>query len=251
MAYRVLVTQPPTVGAVIAQRVRKYRLLRDWSFRRLAEECAKHGAPQLTAASLANIERGQDSGAKRKRRDVTAEELLVLGYVLDVPPVNLMLPMGEEDETPVLPDIRLHPFVAYQWITGMLAWDRHMITRRYPPFPGLDEDAYQSAVRPIVALGQLAAMREVCDIWRTNEDQEAYRRHLTRFRDDLRVTIAAGIRPLPVPKYLIDDMEELEAPIPTTENTHPFFRDPGVASQIQRISLRDSVPIEDEGPPKS
>lgn len=116
----VLVTEPtpPTVAEVIAQRVRKFRAQRGWSVRQLAEECAKAGAPQLTIASLGNIERGQDPEAKRKRRDVTVEELLVLGYVLNVPPVLLMLPYGELDEVSILPSVRAHPIAALDWING-------------------------------------------------------------------------------------------------------------------------------------
>lgn len=111
-------TQPPTVGDAIAERVRLYRLKRDWSVRRLAEECAKHGAPQLTAASLGNIERGVDPSAKRKRRDVTVDELMVLAYVLDVPPAMLMLPLGDSTTVEVCPGVEVESYTALQWMAG-------------------------------------------------------------------------------------------------------------------------------------
>jgi transcriptional regulator with XRE-family HTH domain len=122
--YCVAVTQagPPTVADTIAQRVRKFRLRRDWSVRELAEECANLGAPQLTAASLANIERGQDPNAKRKRRDVTVEELVILGYALQVPPILLMVPLGDADEVELVPGVAVHPYDAALWISGR--WNR-------------------------------------------------------------------------------------------------------------------------------
>ena len=49
----------------------------------MATECAKAGAPQLTTASLGNIERGQDPSAKRKAREVTAAELFLFADLFD------------------------------------------------------------------------------------------------------------------------------------------------------------------------
>lgn len=111
-------TQPPTVGDVIAERVRKYRTERGWSVRRLSDECAKRGAPQLTAASLGNIERGTVPTAKRKRRDVTVEELIVLAYVLDVPPATLTLPIGTAESVEICPGVVVTPTTAFRWMMG-------------------------------------------------------------------------------------------------------------------------------------
>ena len=110
---------PQPVGDVVATQVRKYRLRREWSIRQLAEECAKLGAPQLTSASLGNIERGQDQDAKRKRRDVTVEELMVLARALGVAPLLLMVPLeGGRPQVEMVPGEPWLVWDAAKWITG-------------------------------------------------------------------------------------------------------------------------------------
>lgn len=103
---------------MLAERVRKYRTDHGWSVRRLAEECSRHGASRLTQSSLANIERGQAADAHRQRRDVTVDELLVLAYALSVPPVLLLLPLGDEDQVTIVPGVTVHPDLALKWIEG-------------------------------------------------------------------------------------------------------------------------------------
>lgn len=117
-------TQPFGIGDAIASQVRKYRIHRNLSVRQLAEECARLGAPQLTAASLANIERGQDPDAKRAARRVLVEELAVLARALHVPPVLLVFPLGQREEIDVLPGKPVDTWAALKWWTGA------------QPFPG-------------------------------------------------------------------------------------------------------------------
>lgn len=102
---------------MVARQVRKYRLRRGLSVRQLAEECAKLGAPQLTSASLGNIERGQDPEARRKRRDVTVDELLVLGKALKVAPSLLMFPVGEQAEIEVAAE-SVDTWDTFKWFNG-------------------------------------------------------------------------------------------------------------------------------------
>jgi transcriptional regulator with XRE-family HTH domain len=116
-------TEPRAVGDVVAERIRRYRRERGMSVRQLADECERLGAPQLTQASLANIERGQSEDAKRKRRDVTVEELLVLGYALAVPPLLLVVPLGENTPLQLTRTAAIHPHLAWKVITG----DTHLV----------------------------------------------------------------------------------------------------------------------------
>jgi len=77
------------------------------------------GAPQLTAASLGNIERGQDKGAKRRRRDVTVEELMVLARALGVPPLLLMVPLDAgKEQVELVPGEAWYVWDAAKWVTG-------------------------------------------------------------------------------------------------------------------------------------
>lgn len=109
---------PPTVTQAVAAQIRAYRLRRGWSVRQLAEECAKQGAPQLTQASLENIERGQDPNAKRKPRGVTVDELLVLALALNARPADLLFD-GDAARVQVTPRVTVHPFLAWSWLVGM------------------------------------------------------------------------------------------------------------------------------------
>lgn len=109
---------PVSAGDAVAAQVRRYRLRRDLSVRQLAEECAALGAPQLTAASLGNIERGQDQDAKRKRRDVTVDELMVLARALGVPPLLLMVPLDSQPAIELVPGEVWGIWDAVRWVTG-------------------------------------------------------------------------------------------------------------------------------------
>lgn len=102
----------------MATQIRTYRLRRDMSVRQLSEECQKLGAAQLTASSLFNIERGQDPNAKRAGRRVLVEELFVLARVLNVPPIMLAFPIGQEDTIRVLPNLVVPTWQAAQWFMG-------------------------------------------------------------------------------------------------------------------------------------
>lgn len=108
----------PRPGDVIAERVRTYRIRRGWSFPRLADECARLGAPQLTVPSLTNIERGQRDDAKRGRRGVPLDEVAVLARALGVPPVLLLLPLGTESAVQLLPGVAVPTWDAFRWWIG-------------------------------------------------------------------------------------------------------------------------------------
>ena len=68
-----------------AQRVQRLRKERGWSVARLADECAKVGAPQLTANVLTNL-----LSRQQRRRDLTVEEVGALAAVFDMPPARLL-----------------------------------------------------------------------------------------------------------------------------------------------------------------
>src|SRR3954447_4286750 len=87
-------TDPPS--EVVAQRLRQLRRSRGWSAQRLAEECARLGAPHLSASGIANIETGRKGQTSKRRRGVTIEELLVFSYALNAPTVALLVPFTSE-----------------------------------------------------------------------------------------------------------------------------------------------------------
>lgn len=113
-----LMTKVPTISEVIAARVRKYRRERGWSVRQLAEKCAEAGAVTLTQASITNIERGLTASSGRGSRAVSVTELFSLAFVMEVPPVMLMLPVGEHNQFEVCPGLTMEPLMTLNWMVA-------------------------------------------------------------------------------------------------------------------------------------
>jgi transcriptional regulator with XRE-family HTH domain len=84
-----------SASATAARRVQRLRKERGWSVARLADECAKVGAPQLTANVLTNL-----LSRQQRRRDLTVEEVGALAAVFDVPPARLLPELIEPIDDP-------------------------------------------------------------------------------------------------------------------------------------------------------
>jgi transcriptional regulator with XRE-family HTH domain len=80
--------------------------------------CERLGAPQLSVSALANIERGQTAESKRRRRDVSVDELMVLAKALDTAPLLLLFPVGTETAIEYLPGQAVSPWDAAKWFSG-------------------------------------------------------------------------------------------------------------------------------------
>ncbi|MFF3653329.1 hypothetical protein ACFYXV_32435 [Streptomyces sp. NPDC002181] len=108
-----------TAGDVIAAQIRRHRERLGMNRHDLAAECARLGRPDLSYAVIVTIETGRGDGNAKKRRQVTAEELLVFGLALATPPLLLMIPLGTEETIPTVPgaDPR-DPHTVWQWVTG-------------------------------------------------------------------------------------------------------------------------------------
>jgi len=195
--YCVVVTETLDLGDAIASQVRKYRLLKNWSVRQLAEECERLGAPQLTAASLANIERGQDPDAKRPPRRVLVEELAVLARALKVPPILLMLPIGQPVQVEPVPGQPLTPWQAATWWAG---------DRSFPSRDTRDGEAFFMASAPVAYYRNLDLLIDEWAIHRPRHDSEEsrQRRHeLEQRLRDLRQNMRrAGVDPGELPPFL-------------------------------------------------
>ncbi|MEU7163163.1 hypothetical protein AB0A70_00685 [Streptomyces morookaense] len=108
-----------TPSDVVAEQVRRHRERLGLSREQLAAECARLGAPELTYAALVSIELGRRDKAGKRRREVSVDELLVLGLALAVPPLLLALPLGTDGTVPTVPtaDPRA-PYTVWKWVTG-------------------------------------------------------------------------------------------------------------------------------------
>ena len=96
---------------VIAGEIRRYRQQRGFSAQQVSDACAKAGL-EISRSTLADLENG-------RRENITVTELLMLAAVLDVPPVQLMLPVLRDEETvEILPGYSVAVWDAALWIRG-------------------------------------------------------------------------------------------------------------------------------------
>ena len=108
-----------TTSDTIAEQVRRHRTRLGLNREQLADECARLGAPDLTYAAITNIETGRRNKDGKRRREVSVDELLVLGLALAVPPLLLALPLGSEAAVPVVPAVAPRdPYTVWKWVTG-------------------------------------------------------------------------------------------------------------------------------------
>ncbi|MER5473745.1 helix-turn-helix transcriptional regulator [Streptomyces sp. NPDC002685] len=95
----------------VAQQVRRYRLERGISVQKLADICTEEYGLPIKRSVLANFEGG-------RRPALSVVELLVLARILNVPPVQLLFPVGLEETTEVLPHKSVDTWAGLQWFTG-------------------------------------------------------------------------------------------------------------------------------------
>ena len=116
-----------STAATVAAQVKRIRKDRGQSTRELSEECADLGMPSLTRNRISDLELG-------RLHSITVAELLVLARALDVAPVALLCPVGQQETAEILPGQERNAFRAAQWVTGE------------GPFPGVSDDDYLIAI---------------------------------------------------------------------------------------------------------
>jgi transcriptional regulator with XRE-family HTH domain len=105
----------PRITRIIAREVRRHRDRRKMSQQQLADRTAELGMP-IPRPVLANFERG-------RRDSVSVAEVLVLAAALGVSPMELICPVGYDDEIELLPARKVDPLQASRWIDGELVVD--------------------------------------------------------------------------------------------------------------------------------
>jgi len=96
---------------IAARRIREARTKRRWTVRDLAAQCGKAGAVALTAPVITNLET-----RRRPGREITAEELLALAFVLGVAPVQLLCPLGAGEALEIVPGQEKGALDAAAWL---------------------------------------------------------------------------------------------------------------------------------------
>lgn len=159
----------------------------------LADRCASVGAPGLTASVIANIETGRRDAQKRRRRDVTVEELFAVAYALNVAPAVLLLPEDGGD-VPITSTIEMHPAVALAWMSG-----------EQEPSDPQQRNEWREVMSPV------GLYRSVRDYARQTARAEARegQSHLPALRELARVVdlmIGQGLRPIELPADWVSEM---------------------------------------------
>ncbi len=121
--YSALVTQdddwPTRVARLVAREVRRYRERQrpKMSVQKLADKTDELGM-LIPRSVLANLESG-------RRDTISVAEVLVLAAALDVAPIDLICPVGFDQQTEMLPGATMDPLSAMRWFTGEWKLDVH------------------------------------------------------------------------------------------------------------------------------
>lgn len=117
VCYCVFMTQDPgvkktslTLVEMLAREVRSQRTKRGWSARELGERCQELGL-EWDRNIVANVEHG-------RRASFTTQELVTLGRVFRMPPIELIFPLGRGDKIEFLPGETNTAWNVSRWFTG-------------------------------------------------------------------------------------------------------------------------------------
>jgi transcriptional regulator with XRE-family HTH domain len=147
------------LGALIGKRIKEARRARgNWSQDDLLAALAKAGL-SMSRQTLLRIEKGDP---EKGGRPITVQELLLLAFVLGVPPASLVTPLDQSTElVDVSPKVRMPIHGAYQWLTGL---DRPLVASRRWPSSILDytPEDYDEAKGPYHPWVQLRVLQKTC-----------------------------------------------------------------------------------------
>jgi transcriptional regulator with XRE-family HTH domain len=172
---------PLTPTKVIAARVRELRRKRGWTAVQLGEAMSAQGI-RWDRSIVANLENG-------RRATVSVDEWFALAYVLDVPPIGLLVPADLVAEYMVTPTYAVGVGRVEPWVTGSL------------PLPPIDAHQY----------GEDRGRARWKPDW---EERLAYMRAVYPELDDGVVRFLAGRDTFATP------LERDQFPAPGTESTY-------------------------------
>lgn len=102
------------IGRLIGDRARRYREQAGLTQQEVADRTEQLGN-RISRGTLAKIER-PDAGTRAD--NLSLMDFLTLAAALDVPPVMLLLPLGESELVEVIPGNPVHPHLVHKWIKG-------------------------------------------------------------------------------------------------------------------------------------
>lgn len=102
---------PDSLTAVIGQRVAHFRKQRKLTVQQASDALRDRLGITIKRATLGDLESG-------KRKTVGVSEVFALAYVLDVPPLLLIAPVGAAADVEVLPGVSVDPWSIVRWASG-------------------------------------------------------------------------------------------------------------------------------------
>jgi transcriptional regulator with XRE-family HTH domain len=147
------------LGTLIGQQLKAARKARgNWSQDDLLAALDKAGL-SMSRQTLGRLEKGDP---ERGGRPITVQELLLLAFVLGVPPASLVTPTERTSETVAVTDkVEMPLHGAYQWLVGI---DLPLVVSRRWPSSLLDYTPadYATAKAPYEAWLTLRAYQRAC-----------------------------------------------------------------------------------------
>lgn len=168
-----------SVSDGVAARVREARKRRGWQLADLAQRCADRGYPALTENVIENIEHGRRRGGKRTR-DITADELLVLAYALDVAPLYLVCGLDDDAEVPVTQQLTVSALELRNWIQG------------WGVLPGTDEEEYVMSLPVSMRGGYARNVDEALAVLDSTREELLARKELQERMRSIRESVMRG-----------------------------------------------------------
>jgi len=98
------------LARTVGRRVARYRRARGLTAQQLSDELRATLGFDMKRAVIGNLETGL-------RRGVGIAEIFALAHILRVPPLLLVVPVGDDD-FPMLPVVTTDPWSAARWVTG-------------------------------------------------------------------------------------------------------------------------------------
>lgn len=102
---------PESLTATIGLRIARFRRERKLTAQQLSDALRERLGVEMKRTVIGGIEAGT-------RKTVSVSEIFAIAYVLAIPPILLMVPVGEPDEFEVLPGISTDPWTAATWLAG-------------------------------------------------------------------------------------------------------------------------------------
>jgi transcriptional regulator with XRE-family HTH domain len=226
-------SQSKPVTEVLAAAIRRARDDRGWSAQELADRCAEAGMPSLDRSAIANIERG-------RRQRIGVDEWLALAYVLGIPPVAMLVEFKGSPKAEISPNTVVGTEQALRWLLGEMP----------PPVPGggvRDVAAWSSAGLPLFSwrevwdkvdefnelheeMTRASRHRRIDDpalLEQIERVQQRERERITSLQRKVLEEISERLAEMAKeglirPKlgtHILADMDRLDVPRPTTEDT--------------------------------